>query len=433
MAFLRNVKQPSKKDELVSSVDLGSSKIACVIARQGQSASELNQGVINFGVDLLKVVGVGQYQSKGIRGQHILNIDELEEAIINAVHQAEKMAKQNIASVYVSLPSEALKIRYVVEEILVHGQAIEDHHIQKGYNDQLKAGAGYQVIHVFPQGYQVDDCTGVKNPKGMIANVLRAHYLRVSAPINFLKNITLCFARCHLEIAGFVADSYAAGLSTLVEDEIELGALVVNMGGASTTLSLFYEGQLNYIRAVAMGGNHITHDIARGLGTPINQAERLKNLYGSLWPTNREDQEMVLVSQMGEHENMHTQPYQVSKGMITTIVKARVEEIFEHVMLRLKKDQINPLFWQRVIITGGGSQIQGMKELACRYFGHSQVRIAQPLNIAGGADYVTSPAFSVASGLLRFAYQEQQIKKSMANKNERTGRMRGTLKRIFGI
>ncbi len=434
MVFLRSSSQLSRKDELISAIDLGSSKVACIIAKNSQFATELNQSLINFGVDLLKVVGVGQCQSRGIRGEHILNIDELEDVILNAVQQAEKMAQQNISHVYVSLPSSLLKVRYVQEDIAVHGQAIEEHHIQKGYNDQLRAEGGYQVIHVFPQGYQVDDFTGVKNPRGMVANVMRAHYMSVSAPVNFLKNITMCLARCHLEVAGFVADSYAAGLSTLVDDEIELGTLLINMGGATTTLSLFHEGQLSYFRSIKMGGNFITHDIARGIGTPISQAERLKNLYGSLWKTSQEDHETILISQMGEyHTPDKHQSYHIQKGKITTIVRARVEEIFEHVIDRLKKDRINPLFWQRVVLTGGASQMQGMKELASQYFGHSQIRIGYPLNISGGSDYVTSPSFSVASGLLRFAHQEQRNKKSMANQNIAANRLTGVLKRFFGV
>jgi len=396
-------KTPTEKSELFAALDIGANKICCAIAKvNNRTSSGGNPGDIN---SQLRIVGVGYQVSRGIKAGKIIDLEALEDSILNAVHSAEQTAKQNINSVYVNLPAGATSSHNIRAEIYLSNNAVDETHLRRllSVNRDTSINADRQVIHVLPLSYCLDSIEGIRDPRGMIGEKLSVNLHVVSAPIGLIRNLTSCIGRCHLDVAGYVVPPYASGLAILVEDELELGVTIVDLGGGNTTIASFYEGNLVHIDSIPLGGSSITNDIARGLATPLAQAERLKTLYGTLIPSSSDDRESILVTQMGETDK--TQAYQIPKGTLIHIIRSRVEEILELVGESMRRSPADPVVYQRIVLTGGTNQLQGIREMASHILG-KQVRLGQPTGLIGMGDIVTSPTFSTCAGLLQYGLQD---------------------------
>ncbi|HAJ22548.1 MAG TPA: cell division protein FtsA, partial [Rhodospirillaceae bacterium] len=207
----------------------------------------------------------------------------------------------------------------------------------------------------------------------------------------------------HLTVSDFALAPYAAGLSALVEDEKDLGATVIDMGGGTTSFSVFYEGAAVYGDCIPVGGQHVTSDIARGLSTTLQQAERLKTLYGSCQPAPSDDRELIDAPRIGEEDD--TSPNRVPRSFLVSIIAPRLEETFELVRKRMEASGANGMAGQRVVLTGGASQLPGVREMAGRIL-NKQVRHGRPLKVSGLAEATGGPAFATAAGLLHFAVDD---------------------------
>ncbi len=395
-------KTPIEKSELFSALDIGASKICCAIAKIN-NRSQNAQG--SEGHHQLRIVGVGYQISKGIKAGNIVDLEALEDSILNAVHSAEQAASQNINSVYVNLPAGSTHSHNLKAEIYLSNNAVDETHLRRllSVNRDNSIGADRQVIHVLPISYSLDSIEGIRDPRGMIGEKLSVNLHVVSAPISLIRNLTSCIGRCHLDVAGYVVAPYASGLAILVEDELELGVTVIDIGGGNTTLASFYEGNLVHISSIPVGGASITNDIARGLATPLAQAERLKTLYGTLIPSSSDDRENIMITQMGEMDK--TQTHQIPKGMLTHIIRSRVEEIFELISSTMKNSAVDKVVYQRIVLTGGTSQLQGIRELAIQVLGR-QVRLGYPHGLTGVGEIINSPLFSTTAGLLQYGLQD---------------------------
>ena len=395
-------KSLNEASELFAALDIGSSKVCCAIAKINDRPKG-DSGTYDSGQ--MRVIGIGQQISKGIKGASIIDLEALEDSILNAVHSAEKMANHTISGIYVNLSAGCVISHNLRAEIQLSSHAVDETHLRRLLNlsRDTSIPADRQIIHVLPLSYTLDDVRGIRDPRGMYGNKLSVMLHVVSAPIGIMKNLISCIGRCHLDIAGFVVAPYASGLSTLVEDELELGVTLIDMGGGTTTMASFAGENLINVINIPVGGAHITHDIARGLATPLAQAERLKTLYGTLISSSSDDGENILVSQMGEIHSAHT--HQVPKKVLTHIIRSRVEEIFELISFHMKNSGIDPLVYQRIVITGGGSQLPGLLELATNTL-EKQVRLGQPTGLSGFSDIVTNPMFSTCAGLLQYGLQD---------------------------
>jgi cell division protein FtsA len=207
----------------------------------------------------------------------------------------------------------------------------------------------------------------------------------------------LAVERCHLEVEAMVASPYVAGHAVLADDEADLGAAVIDMGAGTTTIAAFQAGRLIHVDGFALGGHHVTMDLARGLNARIADAERIKTLYGTVLSGGSDERDMITVPPLNEHEREQAQF--VSRATLVTIIKPRVEEILEMVRDRLAASPIAADRRSHVVITGGASQLDGLPELATRMLGRP-VRLGRPLGIAGAPEAAKGPAFAVAAGLL---------------------------------
>ncbi|MGB8274296.1 MAG: cell division protein FtsA [Alphaproteobacteria bacterium] len=375
------------RHNLIAALDVGSTKVCCFVAKPERE---------------LRVIGFGHHASRGIKGGTIANMEQAEASVVSAVHAAEQMAGETIHSVLVNLSGGLLASDMRSIEVSIAGHEVGDADMRRAL---AQGRAGYaepdrELIHSIPIGYTIDGTRGIRDPRGMYGDKLGVAMHLVSAASGAVRNLSSCVGRCHLDIESFVVSPYASGLACLVEDEIDLGVTCIDMGGGTTTIAVFLDGNVVYTDGVALGGAHVTNDIARGLSCSLAHAERMKTLYGSAIASPRDDQEIIDVPLIGEDNP--AQANHVPKSLLTGIIQPRVEETLELVRDRLEGCGFNKLAGRRVVLTGGASQLQGVRELAAQVL-DKQVRLGRPIRIHGLAESAGGPAFSTAAGMLAHA------------------------------
>lgn len=385
-----------RKSALVAALDVGSSKVVCMIARLRPHAPQQVLTRRSHGIEL---VGFGHTVARGMKAGCVANLGQAEGAIRHAVDAAERMAGVEIESVVLSLSAGRLCSELFAAEIDIVGSAVSEHDIARvlaaGSRHSLRDGRA--ILHSLPVGYSIDGVGGVRDPRGMLASRFGVDMHVATTDIAAARNLMLAVERCHLEVEAMVASPYVAGLAVLADDEADLGAAVVDMGAGTTTLAAFLGGRLVHTDGFALGGHHVTMDIAQGLNARVADAERIKTLYGSVMCGGSDERDMITVPPLSDDERDQAQL--VSRATLVSIIKPRVEEILEMVRDRLANCPLAPDARSHVILTGGGSQLTGLPDLAARILGR-QVRIGRPLGIAGAPDVIKGSAFAVAAGLL---------------------------------
>jgi len=280
----------------------------------------------------------------------------------------------------------------------IGGRAVTDQDLRAILHEGRRRTAedGRETVHAIPLAFTVDATPGVEDPRSMICDTLGARLHMVSASQASLRNLGACLLRCDLEVEELVSAPFAAGLATLVDDEKQLGATVIDMGGGTTSLAVFSEGHLVHTAQVAIGGGQVTNDLATVLATPLTHAERIKTLHGSVHGGSDDDREFLPVPLLGEDEHAIAR---IPRSMVVNIIKPRLEETFELVRERLDAAALGREGGTRVVLTGGGSQMVGAREMAARILDR-QVRIGRPLPVRGLAEAASGPAFASAIGLL---------------------------------
>jgi cell division protein FtsA len=386
---------PAKKSAVLSVLDVGASKIVCLIARLTPME---RSGSLRGRTHRCKVLGVGHQRSRGVKAGAIVDLDAAESAIRLAIDAAERMAGVEVESVIVNMSGGRLSSQLYNAKIATHGKAVGEYEVHRVLEAASAASAhkGRAVLHAVPTGFWLGEQRGVRDPKGMVGDELGAELNVASCDAATARNLMLAIERCHLRVAAMVASPYAAGLSTLVDDEAELGAALVDFGGGSTTIGVFVGDRLAHIDAVAVGGNHVTMDVARGLSISLSDAERLKTLYGACIPSPSDDRESIAVHRTGDDMD---HPSHMPKSELVRIVRPRVEEILELVRDRLKAAGLSAHAGRRLVLTGGACQLTGLADLA-RTIVSSQARIGRPLGVEGLPESAKSPAFATAVGLM---------------------------------
>ena len=369
-------------------LDIGSTKVVCLIGRQESDGR-------------LRVLGFGWHRGKGVRGGGVVDLEEAERAIRAAVGQAEDMADTRLRAVTVNLTCGQPESRLLNVQWPVGGRAVEESDIRRVVAEgRARAeGDGRETIHAMPLTFSADETEGVADPRGLFCSTLTARLHIIDAATGALRSLGACVARCDLDIAEVVSAPMAAGLAVLVEDERELGVTVIDMGGGTTGMAVFGEGQLLHTAQLPVGGGHVTNDLARLLSTPVAHAERLKALYGNAAGCTDDERELLPVPLIGEEEH---QIAKVPRSMLVNIIRPRIEETFELVKERLERSGLTRAAGNRVVLTGGACQLGGVRELAAHMLG-KQVRLGRPSALRGLPDAAAGPAFATAAGLLAWA------------------------------
>lgn len=385
-------KVPSKN--IITALDIGSSKICCFIAE-----------VKSHGT--LEVIGIGHQASRGVRAGAIIDLKAAETAIAHAIESAEIMARDQlqghpVKSVFVGVAGIHVRSHQMAVSVDISGHQVFDRDITNALEHSRSAviPGKDELIHIIAAGYSIDNLRGIQEPRGMTGHNLDVNISAVTASSSALHNIATVVHQNHLEIEGYCAAPYAAGLGCLVEDEKNLGCAVVDMGGGVTSIGVFFEGKLIYTAAIPVGGQHVTSDIARGLTTSLADAERIKTLYGAAHATGIDDGALIDIPPIGEEEQ--AQPNYVPKSLLTGIIQPRIEETFELVRAKLVDSGMHQLAGRRIVLTGGASQLPGLCDIG-QLILDKQMRLGRPQSIRGLAEATGGPAFSTAAGLLQYA------------------------------
>ncbi len=385
-----------RRSALVAALDVGSSKVVCLIARLRPHGP---QQVLTRRSHAIEVIGFGHTNARGIKAGSVVNLEQAEDAIRQAVDAAERMAAVEIEAVVLSLSAGRLASELFAADIDIVGTAVSEGDITRvlaaGSRHSLREGRA--VLHSLPVAYSIDGVDGVRDPRGMLGSRFGVDMHIATTDIAAARNLMLAAERGHLDVEALVASPYVAGLAVLADDEADLGAAVVDMGAGTTTMAIFMGGRCVHLEGFALGGHHVTMDITRGLNTRLGDAERIKTLYGSVLAGGSDERNMVTVPPLSDDER--EQPHFVPHAALVSIIKPRVEEILEMVRDRLAASPLAAEQRGHVILTGGACQLTGLSDLATGILGRP-VRIGRPLGIAGAPEAAKGPAFAVAAGLL---------------------------------
>jgi cell division protein FtsA len=375
--------------ELITGLDIGTTKIGVIIAEVEDDSQP-------------KVIGVGTAPSDGLRKGVVVNLEKTVRSIENAIDQAEQMAGAKIDQVYVGIAGDHIRSyngRGVVAVAGPENEITEDD--VRRVIDAAKAVVmpiDREIIHIIPQEFIVDDQRGIKDPLGMSGVRLETEVHIVTGAITSAQNICRSVERAGLNVKDLVLEPLASSYSVLSEDEKELGVIVMDMGGGTTDIAMFFEGCIRHTAVVALGGGNVTNDIALCLRTPIDQAELIKIKHGCALPSLIENQdETIEIAGVGGRP-----PRKVAQELLVDIIHPRMEEMFRLTAGEIRKSEFSNLMTAGVVITGGAALIKGAVELAEEVF-DMPVKLGIPKGFSGLIDLAKSPIHATGVGLILYA------------------------------
>ena len=376
--------------KIIAGLDLGTTKICAIIGEV------LKDGTID-------VIGVGSHPSRGLNKGVVVNIDSTVESIRQAVEDAQEMAGVKLTSAYVGIAGGHITGINSTGIIAVKNQEITTREIDKVLEAArvVALPVDREVIHVLPQEYAVDDQRGILEPPIGIHGVrLEAKVHIVTAAVASAHNIVKCVNKAGLEVEDIVLEQLASSEATLTPDERHLGVAIVDIGGGTTNIALLSEYGLKHTAVLAVGGNHITNDLAFGLNTPVPEAERLKKAYGCAYSPLVGTHEEVEVKLLGERD-----PQRFLRMDLCDIIEPRVEEMLQMVVQDLAQNGYTNGMIANVVLTGGAALLEGIVELAEEVF-ERPVRRGVPAGIGGLVEVVSSPMYATSVGLLQFGVKQ---------------------------
>lgn len=384
-----------RKTGLIAALDVGSHKIACMIATRSGPLSHEAQNSLSG----LKIIGFAQHASQGIKNGAVVDLEAAQTAIGHVIEAAETQAGCRVEKALVNIVGGRPRARLHSASIALEDEEVSSLHIGQALHLAAQDAASDHrfSIHTVPLDYRIDGHAGVRNPLGMHGRKLGVDLSVTSVEPLPMRNLVRAVEACHVEIVDQVISAHACGMACLVEDEKELGVICIDMGAETSGISVFYEGQMVYADSINYGGAHVTRDIARGLSTPITHAERLKTIFGSALPSSNDHRELITVPHVGEKGTETVD--KVPRSMLTGMIQPRVEEILEMLRDRLRESGLEHLAGRRVVLAGGASQLTGLDELTSRIL-DKHVRPVSSLSLHGLPDTAKGPAYAALAGLV---------------------------------
>ena len=405
---MRTMRQAAIQRGVVAILDVGTSKIACLILQfDGRDRASEGEGIgAMAGQTKFRVIGAATTRSRGIELGETCAVQETERAIRTAVQAAQKMANTRVDHVIACLSGGQPRSYGLAGIVNVDSDVVTETDVARvlAACDVPDYGMDREVLHAQPVNFALDHRSGLIDPRDQIGQRLACdmHMLTVDRAV--IENLIYCLKRCDLELAGLANSAYVSGMAALVEDEQELGAACIDMGGGTTGLSIFMKKHMIYADAVRLGGVHVTQDISKGLQVSMATAERVKTFHGGVVATGMDDREMIEIG--GETGDWEHDRRTVSRAELIGIIRPRIEEILEEARQRLDAAGFEHLPSQQIVLTGGASQIPGLDILAPKILGQ-QVRVGRPLRVHGLPQAATGSAFASAVGLSLFAAHPQ--------------------------
>ena len=386
----------NKSKNIFTVIDIGNSKVSCLIG----TSVKTNEVQI-------KTLGFGQHASLGICNGHVTDMKEIANSIARAVESAEIMAGLPINNVICSLSGGRPITKIMRNEVKIENGRVEKNDIDKILKVKNFAPIdNYELISSSVIKYYLDNNTSVNNPIGIFTDTLRVEISYTYGQKSTIKNIISAVNLCHLSIEKFFICSEASGISTMTQDEKNNGAVVIDLGANITSFGVFLNNKIIFSDSIPVGGLHITSDIVRGLGTKSEDAEKIKILHGSTLAKETDEYinlDIPIISDQGEIVNQ-----KVPKSMLIAIIKPRVEEIFELVQERLIQLKLKPNNINKIILCGGGANLNNIRDLAANLF-KSNVRIGRPIGLIDLPEIAQTPTFACLTGLLIKSLEKEKV------------------------
>jgi cell division protein FtsA len=398
-------------DQIFVGLDIGTTKIAAVVARLDEYKT-------------LNIAGVGTSLSSGLRRGVVINIEKTVNSIRKALEQAQLMSGCHIQNLHAGIAGDHIRSINSKGVIAVGSKdkVITKHDVERVV-DAAKAIAlpmDREIIHILPQEFIVDDQDGIKNPIGMAGTRLECEVHIVTASTSAVQNIVNCVKQAGYDVDEIVLEPYASSLAVLDEDELDLGVAIMDIGGGTTDIAVFFDGGIRFTSVLGLGGEHVTNDLSHGLRTPMDQAEEIKKRFGCALQSLVDDDELVIVP--GIHGRSARE---ISRNVLCAIIEPRMEEIFTLVLKELEKSDVYDSLGAGAVLTGGASLLPGSVELAERVLG-LPVKIGTPTVSGGLVETVKSPIYATGVGLIQYA-----LKRSKEDKRtQRATKFRGLLNKI---
>lgn len=377
-------------DNLITALDIGTSKVSAMIAHRQENGQ-------------LQVLGTGQRESRGVKRGYVADMAQTEQSVREAVEQAERIAGTNIDTVWVSFSAGGLVSDIAKVEVELGGHRVE----QSDIDDLLFAGRnsidpdGRMVLHANPTLYTIDGLNGVKNPHGLHADRLGVDIHVVAADGSPLRNLDMCVRQAHLDVKSIVAAPVATGLACLSDEERELGVALVELGAGVTNVSVFAGGMLVGLQTVPWGAQDITDDVASAFGTRRSQAERMKCFYGSANASPRDNHDMIDIAPVSREDEAAT-PQRITRAQLISVIRQRLEHLAGEIGKALRELGFTGPVGRQVVITGGGAELKGMADYMQASLGQP-VRVGRPRGLSALPEAHAGPGFATLAGLVYYA------------------------------
>jgi cell division protein FtsA len=380
-----------KRSNVIVGLDIGTTKTTAIVG-----------DVTESGID---IIGIGTSQNREMRKGTVVNIDSMVESIKMAVEEAEHMSGCRINSVFVGISGNHIKGQNSLSIVSIKGREVDEKDVQRVIeaSEAIAIPLGRKILHVLPQSYVIDGQEGIKDPIGMSGVRLEAKVHIVTGAISAIQDIEKSVNRVGLDIDGIVLEQLAAGEAVLSKDEKELGVVLVDIGGANTSVTIFSESSIKHTAILPVGGNYLTSDISTGLRTPLAEAEKIKIKYGCAMTAIIPKDETIRVPSLGGREDR-----EVSRQILGRIVEPRMEEILNLAYNEVVKFGFEDLLAAGVVLTGGTSLLEGVSELAEKIF-DMQARKGIPINVGGLTDIANSPAHAIGVGLILYGHNQNVL------------------------
>jgi cell division protein FtsA len=374
----------SSHGEIVVGLDIGTTKVCAVVG--------------DVGDDGMTILGVGTVPCRGLRKGIVSNIDWTVRSIKEAIESAQTMAGVEIRTVYAGVAGSHIRSQASDGVAAIAGGEVTRADVERVLEGAraIPVDADRQILHVLPREYVVDAQDGIRDPIGMSGVRLGTKVNLVTAATTCVQNVVRCAERCGLTVADVVLEAYASAEAVLSDDEKEIGAAVIDIGGGTTDILLYVDGGIAHTSVIPVGGNNITSDIAAGLRTPMAEADRLKRAFGCALGRIVGDDEEIEVPGVGGHA-----PRRAPRRVLSDIIEPRAEEIFAVIRKRIEDTGMLEQLSAGVVLTGGAVLLEGMSDFAEEILG-MPVRIGYPTGVKGITQLVHGPQFATGVGLLKF-------------------------------
>ena len=385
-----------KNDQVLVGLDIGTSKIACVVAESSPDGK-------------LDIIGIGTHPSRGLRKGVVVNIESTVESIRLAVEEAELMSGVDIKSVFVGIAGSHIRGYNSHGVVATKNNEVAREDVDRVIDAAraMNIPADQKILHIMPQEYIIDNQDGIREPIGMSGVRLEAKVHIVTGAVSSAQNIVKCCNRCDLDVSDMVLEQIASSEAVLMQDEKDIGVVLVDIGGGTTDIAIFLNGAIRHTAVIPIGGDHLTNDLVIGLRTSAREADQLKRKYGACMISLVSPDDQIEIPSVGGRP-----PRPMPRQVMAQILEPRVEEIFEMIKNELERSGYQELVAAGIVLTGGSSLLDGMIELAEDVF-NMPVRLGRSQGIGGLADVVSSPMYATGVGLIMYGQRYRQSAQSV--------------------